>query len=464
MRTSIGKAVACIALLFGSVTPTLAIVGGTEDAGDPGIVALLGRRPGETSAFFCTGTLIAPTVLLTAAHCVHPAIAGSGLTYEAVFFPNIRNSPPSSRKPVASVHWNPAFDPTNVAAGHNVAVAILAAPVTDVAPVPWSASATPAAGSSVRIVGYGLNDGFDQEGTSAGIKRQANAPVNAVTATHLDVGAFGLTSCSGDSGGPALSPVNGFPTVVGVTSHGLQFCIGASQYSRVDIDAAFIATYAPPTLPPEPGVVVLTNGVPVTGLSGPTAGFVRYFRIDVPAGQNLNFALNGGSGDADMYVQLGSKPTLTSYLCRPYLNGNNETCTFDNATPGSYYVMVRAYQPYSGARLTATYMPVGTLPADPLLLNGTPVPNLSGVAGSTSYWRVTPGAGRTMTIRISGGTGDADLYVAFGNRPTTAAYLCRPFLFGNEETCTISATSAGDYYIMLRAYSSYSGVTLMGSY
>lgn len=30
--------------------------------------------------------------------------------------------------------------------------------------------------------------------------------------------------------------------------------------------------------------------------------------------------------------------------------------------------------------------------------------------------------------------------------------------------CTISNTAAGDYYIMLRAYATYSGVTLQGSF
>ena len=33
----------------------------------------------------------------------------------------------------------------------------------------------------------------------------------------------------------------------------------------------------------------------------------------------------GGSGDADLYVRYGSQPTTSSYTCRPYLNGNNET-------------------------------------------------------------------------------------------------------------------------------------------
>ena len=78
--------------------------------------------------------------------------------------------------------------------------------------------------------------------------------------------------------------------------------------------------------------------------------------------------------------------------------------------------------------------------------------------------RITTPAGGTLTVTISGGTGDADLYTRFGSRPTTSTYSCRPYLTGNSETCTITNTSAGDYYIMLRGYAAFSGVSLTASY
>jgi hypothetical protein len=62
------------------------------------------------------------------------------------------------------------------------------------------------------------------------------------------------------------------------------------------------------------------------------------------------------------------------------------------------------------------------------------------------------------------GTGDVDLYVRRDKLPTLASYLCRPYLDGNNETCNISSSGAGDYYIMLSAYGAYSGVTLQASY
>lgn len=65
-----------------------------------------------------------------------------------------------------------------------------------------------------------------------------------------------------------------------------------------------------------------------------------------------------------------------------------------------------------------------------------------------------------IRFQISGGTGDADLYVRFGAAPTTGAYDCRPYVGGNEETCEFNPSQAGNYYVMVRAYAAYSGVTL----
>jgi len=216
----------------------------------------------------------------------------------------------------------------------------------------------------------------------------------------------------------------------------------------------------PPPPPPTDGV--LTNGTPVTSL-GDAADGQKFWKLDVPAGQtSLTFTISGGTGDADLYVQSANKPTLTTYACRPYKNGNAETCTFTPPAQGTYWVMLHAYSAYSGVTLTGTYSAAQS--GDPYLTNGTAVTAIGGATGSTKYYRVATPAGRTLSVRISGGTGDADLYTKFGSRPTTSSYLCRPYLNGNTETCTTSNTSAGDYYVMLRGYSTYSGVSLIASY
>jgi hypothetical protein len=204
------------------------------------------------------------------------------------------------------------------------------------------------------------------------------------------------------------------------------------------------------------------NNTPISSISGAT-GSEQFWSIAVPSGQTtLTFTISGGTGDADMYVQSGSKPTTTAYQCRPYLNGNNETCTFSPPAAGTYYVMLRGYAAYSGVTLKASYS--ATTGGDPYLTNGVAVTNLSGATSSNAYWRIATPVGKTLTVKISGGSGDADMYTRFGSRPTTTTYACRPYLVGNNETCTQTNTQVGDYYIMLRGYAAFSGVTLIASY
>jgi len=197
------------------------------------------------------------------------------------------------------------------------------------------------------------------------------------------------------------------------------------------------------------------------------SGSQKFWKLDVPAGQTtLTFTTSGGTGDVDLYVQAGSKPTTSSYSCRPYVNGNAETCTFNNPAAGTYWVMLNGYAAYSGVTLTGKYSATsgGGGSGDPQLTNGVPVTGISGATSSNQYWRITTPAGKTLTVLISGGTGDADLYTRQGSRPTTSTYSCRPYLTGNNEKCTITNTTAGDYYVMIRGYAAYSGVSLTASY
>jgi pseudolysin/vibriolysin len=89
-----------------------------------------------------------------------------------------------------------------------------------------------------------------------------------------------------------------------------------------------------------------------------TGGVSANYTIVVPSGKtSVVFNLSGGTGDADMYVRIGSAPTTTTYNCRPYLSGNTETCTFNAPVAGTYYVNVRAYSAYSGVSLKGTISP-----------------------------------------------------------------------------------------------------------
>ncbi|WP_342741282.1 M4 family metallopeptidase [Dokdonella immobilis] len=99
------------------------------------------------------------------------------------------------------------------------------------------------------------------------------------------------------------------------------------------------------------------------------------------------------------------------------------------------------------------------------LTNGVAVTGIGASTGnSVNYTLVVPSGASGLSFVMSGGSGDADMYVKFGSAPTDTSYDCRPYKSGNAETCTIATAQAGTYYVRLKAYSTFSGVSLTGSY
>ena len=127
-------------------------------------------------------------------------------------------------------------------------------------------------------------------------------------------------------------------------------------YNKADVTAAFTVVGVSCAGGGGGGTpVAMTKGVAITGI-GASTGSEKLYTLVVPAGaSNLTFTTSGGTGDADMYVRLGSAPTDTTYNCRPYKSGNAETCTFAAPTAGTYYVRLKAYSTFSGVTLLGDY-------------------------------------------------------------------------------------------------------------
>jgi pseudolysin/vibriolysin len=213
------------------------------------------------------------------------------------------------------------------------------------------------------------------------------------------------------------------------------------------------------------GTTSMTNGTPISGISG-AAGSDKYYSLVVPSGAtNLTFVTSGGSGDVDMYVKAGSNPTTTSYTCKSEGSTTAETCTIAAPTAGTYYVLLHGYTTYSSVTLKGSYSTGGGGGGGTVLTSGVPVslPSVATGGVSANYTLSVPAGKTSVVFTISGGTGDADMYVKLGSAPTTSSYSCRPYLSGNAETCTFNAPTAGTYYVNVRAYSAYSGVSLKGT-
>jgi Zn-dependent metalloprotease len=261
----------------------------------------------------------------------------------------------------------------------------------------------------------------------------ANKSYWTATATY-NSGACGVESAATDLGYSAANVVSAF-TGVGVT------CPGTGGGGGT-------------------GITELQNNVAVTGVGAATGADNDYF-VTVPVGaSNLVMSISGGTGDADLYTKAGSAPTTSSYDCRPYKTGNAESCTVAAPVAGKYYVKVHAYAAYSGVTVKASYSAGGGTGG---LQNGVPVTGLSGAQSQELSYTVTVPAGSSLMIAMSGGSGDADLYVKKGSAPTTSSYDCRPYKTGNTESCSFSGAS-GTYYIKVRGYTAFSGVSLKATW
>lgn len=91
--------------------------------------------------------------------------------------------------------------------------------------------------------------------------------------------------------------------------------------------------------------------------------------------------------------------------------------------------------------------------------------DLSAAKGEWQQRKVTlPSGMSSLIVTVAGGNGDADLYVNAGRSPDDDNWQCRPYVSGNTETCTITNPEAGDWYIGLKAWSTFSGVNMTASW
>ena len=248
MRT-LALRVTLLASLAGCTTPLSteesAIIGGTRSTGASATMMLVGYPPDRSVIHTCTAVLVAPGVLLTAAHCIdaptHPNYSYGVFTGDdASPYPLLVDLEPHLEG-VAQVYPHPSYS-SMLPFYADIGVVVLDAALT-VAPMPMPSALLDATiiGKPATIIGYGQTT--YQEFNSA--RYEATTTVTAIENDTFVVGDAQTRSCLGDSGGPVI--VDGM--VVGIDSYGPTGCGGPAHYRRVDTFLPFIT----PFLPPAPG-------------------------------------------------------------------------------------------------------------------------------------------------------------------------------------------------------------------
>lgn len=141
--------------------------------------------------------------------------------------------------------------------------------------------------------------------------------------------------------------------------------------------------------------------------------------------------------------------------------------TFDQGACG--VEKAAANRGYTVADVTSAFADVGVKCAvvdKPVVLTkGVAVTGISVAKGANKYYEFTvPSGAKNLTFKLSGGTGDGDIYAKFNVTPTTTSYDAKSDGSTNSETITIATPKVGKYILLLNGYSTVSNTSLVANY
>jgi V8-like Glu-specific endopeptidase len=198
---------------------------------------------------YCSGTLISPTVFLTAAHC-----GDEGTRVRVTFDPAYEDG---DKTYAGTFYADPAYPGTSSDA-HDIAVVVFDKPIKGLTPATLPSADSLSSLSSDQTftsVGYGAyevtNDPGGHQYLYDDVRQYATGTLNAINKTWLRISMNASTgnggTCYGDSGGPNF--LGNTDTIAAITITGDAVCRSTNVVYRLDTESAraFLSNYV--TLP-----------------------------------------------------------------------------------------------------------------------------------------------------------------------------------------------------------------------
>lgn len=305
-----------------------------------------------------------------------------------------------------------------------------------------------------------------------------------------------LIAASGNDGGITPRYPATLDAVMSVSSvNNLEYPAEASQYHLSNEISApggriFPQSTPVPTLPPVPPIPSM--GIPIGELH---STYPSYGPNYTPPINNLSNAYASGTGSS-MAAAYVSGVAAKVWAYHPNCSGGQIrgallSSAIEKGPSGRDryygYGIVDAYGAHSA--LLNAQVPCNTPTPTQFMTNGGTQSGLTGGALTQLSYILNVGSNTTnlnsgpantlkssssltdpkgklknLSFALSGGAGNADLYVRFGDKPTLDTYDCRSNGADNEENCEFKKPEIGNYYVLVHGTNAFSGVSLTGSY
>lgn len=225
----------------------------------------------------------------------------------------------------------------------------------------------------------------------------------------------------------------------------------------------------------------LQNGVALSNQKG-DQDEVQVYRLPVPALHKADCKTQGFKGDPDLYLRFGETPDITFEIsdnaCASAYEGTTETCSTGSSgmDDSILFVALHAYESYQGITLVCIVYPsiAGQSPSEAIMIkdqvielkDGEAKVNQNGAKGEVQLYRLMVASQQQTYCELSGGKGDADMYIRFNQVPeVSVASTNNDCVSVNErsyEYCSTSSSSNtdGTLYVAVHAYEAYRGVQL----